>query len=911
MKLPDTHDARRRRPWIWNAPYLAAALFAVAMLLTVWSLQGRETALERNTLARDMQWAEQTARLHLNADQEFLLLLARDQLAGQLDAGGFQIRANQYIANNPQLSNVVWVDATQVVGWAAPFDTIDWIAGEPLSGAQAGVMRAALESGRPTYSPAYVDLRGHRVIELYVPVNRGREPLGAMVAAYPVDGLLHHLVPNWFAEKYRLALLGGDGAEMASNANPRPLDDQLSYAIPFDPPGQGLALRATAYRTHSTLQRFLPAGVIVALSLVLLGTLGMLTQHLRHRVRVERERDRLFNLSLDMLGIFTLDGRFVRANRAFERELGYVPDRLPGRALVEFVHGDDLALTLENLQRLENGEPVTFENRCRGADGQFKWLLWSINPVPEERLLFAVAHDVTPRRAREEALNAETAFRKAMEESTVTGLRAIDTEGRIIYANRAFCEMTGFSAEELVGRLPPFPYWPPEEAESLQRDVDTTLAGKAPRGGFELKIMRKNGERFFVRLYIAPLIDGSGRQRGWMASMNDITEPKRARAALEAANERFVTVLEGLDAAVCVAALDDGRGPARILFANRAFKTIFGFDCVGRDYWLATADCQPPREQLTRTAREIASGGTLPAELFDAELMHAQSGHWYSVHERVIRWVDGQTVRMQIAVDITDRKQMEVAQRQQQERLQRTSRLITMGEMASSLAHELNQPLAAIANYCAGCVTRMQSGIGRPEELLGAMQKASQQAERAGKIVRRVREFVKSREPNRAPADLARIIDDAVGFADIEARKVGARIDVRLAPDLPAALVDSIMIEQVALNLGKNGLEAMQATPPAHRELSVRAGMNAAGMIQVSVTDRGHGIAGRDLEQLFSAFYTTKTDGMGMGLSICRSIVEYHNGRLWAEANPRGGTVFHFTLPAVQAPVQPRQEMRA
>lgn len=910
MKLPASHAAPRR-PWVWNAPYLAAALFAVAMLLTVWSLQGRETELERNTLARDMQWAEQTARLHLNADQEFLSLLARDQVAGQVDANGFQIRANQYVANNPQLSNVVWVDASQQIRWTAPFDTVDWLAGEHVSGAQGGMMRQATESGRPVYSPAYVDVRGHRVIELYVPVLRGRESLGAMVAVYPVNGLLQHLVPNWFTEKYRLTLIDADGADLVSNASPRPLDDDLSYVIPFDPPGHALRLRATAYRIHSTLQRFLPAGVIVALSLVLLGTLGMLTKHLRHRVRVERERDRLFNLSLDMLGIFTLDGRFVRANRAFERELGYAPDRLPGRALVEFVHGDDLALTLDNLKLLENGEPVTFENRCRGADGQFKWLLWSINPVPEERLLFAVAHDVTPRRAREEALNAETAFRKAMEESTVTGLRAVDTEGRIIYANRAFCEMTGFSVDELVGSMPPFPYWPPEEARALQQDIDLTLAGKAPRSGFELKIMRKNGERFYARLYIAPLIDGSGRQRGWMGSMNDITEPKRARAALEAANERFVTVLEGLDASVCVAALDDGRGPARILFANRAFKTIFGFDCVGRDYWQATADCQPPREQLTRAARELASGGTLPAELFDAELMHAQSGHWYSVHERVIRWVDGQMVRMQIAVDITDRKQMEDAQRHQTERLQRTSRLITMGEMASSLAHELNQPLAAIANYCAGCVARMQSGSGRPEDLLAAMQKASQQAERAGKIVRRVREFVKSREPNRAPADLARIIDDAVGFADIEARKVGARIEVQLAPQLPAALVDSIMIEQVVLNLVKNGIEAMQDTPPQRRTLSVRVQVNAAGMIEVAIADHGHGIGGRDMEQLFSAFYTTKADGMGMGLSICRSIVEYHNGRLWAEPNPQGGTIFHFTLPAATAPVQPRQEIRA
>jgi C4-dicarboxylate-specific signal transduction histidine kinase len=252
---------------------------------------------------------------------------------------------------------------------------------------------------------------------------------------------------------------------------------------------------------------------------------------------------------------------------------------------------------------------------------------------------------------------------------------------------------------------------------------------------------------------------------------------------------------------------------------------------------------------------------------------------------------------MEIATDITDRMKMEELNSQQMERLQQTSRLITMGEMASSLAHELNQPLAAIANYNMGCVNRLQANDYRPEELLAAMQKASAQAERAGKIIRRVRDFVKKSEPNRSAVAIAGVIEEVIGFTEIEARKAGVRISVSVPPDLPAAYADKIMIEQVVLNLVKNGLEAMHNTPRLERELAISARANGTDFIEVKVADRGHGVLVGQTEKLFAPFYTTKPEGMGMGLNICRSIIEFHQGRLWAIANSGGGSVFSFTLP--------------
>ena len=496
------------------------------------------------------------------------------------------------------------------------------------------------------------------------------------------------------------------------------------------------------------------------------------------------------------------------------------------------------------------------------------------------------------RAATEEELRAAYAFRQAMSQSLITGLRAIDLEGRITFVNSAFCRMTGFEEDELVGIKAPYPYWPPEEFERLQHNIDAALAGNAPAAGFEMRIMRKSGERFDVRLYFSPLIDADGRQIGWMASMNDITEPKRARVELERAHERFVTVIDGLDSAVHVADVNTGE----ILFANRAFQTIFGGDCVGRDSALITTACRPAPEALTRAPQRIEPE-ELPCELFDGEIQHALSGHWYHVHERAIRWVDGRTVRVQIAADITDKKHIEEVNLQQQKRLEQTSRLITMGEMASSLAHELNQPLSAIANYCAGCVKRMQAGNYKLDDLLAAMQKASDQAERAGKIIRRMRDMVKKGEPNRQAIALAELVDETRAFADIDAQRTSTQIIVDLPDNLPKIVVDRIMIEQVLLNLIKNGIEAMSDVPLDQRKLTLHAAVVDDRMLEVTVGDHGHGLTEDDIEKIFTAFYTTKPEGMGIGLAICRSIIEFHQGRLWVEARREGGTLFHFTVP--------------
>ena len=185
-----------------------------------------------------------------------------------------------------------------------------------------------------------------------------------------------------------------------------------------------------------------------------------------------------------------------------------------------------------------------------------------------------------------------------------------------------------------------------------------------------------------------------------------------------------------------------------------------------------------------------------------------------------------------------------------------------------------------------------------PDALLDAMEQGSRQAERAGEIIRRVREFVSKREPSRALVDFNAIVGAAAALAELDVEKKHVRLALDLAPTLPRVLADEILIEQVILNLVRNGVEAMDETEPGERELRLASQLDLGGQVRFSIADRGCGIADGMAGDAFAPFFTTKPRGMGLGLSICRSILEYHDGRLWCEPNPAGGAIFHFTLPA-------------
>lgn len=534
------------------------------------------------------------------------------------------------------------------------------------------------------------------------------------------------------------------------------------------------------------------------------------------------------------------------------------------------------------------------------------FVLWS---------LYSLWQHTRKRLDAQKALYAETTFRRAMENSVLIGMRVLDMEGRITHVNPAFCRMTGWDESDLVGTLPPYAYWPHDNYPQMRRQIDMTLRGRAPASGFELRVGRKDGTVFHARMYVSPLVDSSGRQTGWMSSMTDITEPRRIREELSAAQERFTTVLESLDAAVSVLASNE----AELLFANRYYRHLFG---VRPDGHLQLTGAAFDAEQassdsidLVDTYAGLPANALTEAQTDTKEVYLESCQKWFEVRRQYIQWVDGHVAQMQIATDITSRKEAQELARQQEEKLQFTSRLTTMGEMASSLAHELNQPLAAISNYCSGAAALVRSERATPETLLGALEKTAQQAVRAGMIIKRIREFVKRSEPKRQPARVPDIVADAIGLAEIEAHKRGIRIVTELSNRLPPVMVDPVLIEQVLVNLLKNAAEAMHTGRPASAEAVITVRMSVeAGAVRVTVIDHGPGVDEKTAERLFEPFYSTKPDGMGMGLNICRSIIESHRGRLWVanNVNEKGevtGCSFSFTLPANDHAGSPGQPM--
>ncbi len=427
--------------------------------------------------------------------------------------------------------------------------------------------------------------------------------------------------------------------------------------------------------------------------------------------------------------------------------------------------GNTLVLRLDG----RRGEPDLFPNVLTA--------LVTAMSIALVTVMVLLAKDSRRRLKAENDLAEALAFRKAMEDSLVTGLRARDLEGRITYVNPAFCQMVGLAAEQLTGQLAPMPYWPPEMVDEYKQRYAVRLAGNAPpREGFESVFMRADGTRFEVLIIEAPLISVQGQQTGWMGAVIDISEQRRI-------------------------------------------------------------------EELSRAS---------------------------------------------------------------QERLQATARLATVGEMASLLSHELNQPLAAIASYANGSLNLLKDPAALPQTLDDvhmALRRIAEQAGRAGKVINSVHDFVRRRDQAREAVAPQALLDAIAPLVNLQARKLQVKVHTRIEPKLPPVLCDRTMVEQVLLNLARNGMQAMDQPGSLERVLVLqvrRAASNAEhGWVEFSVSDVGVGIADDVARQLFTPFFTTKAEGMGLGLSLCRTVVEQHGGHLRFEPLVPRGTVFRFTLPAV------------
>ncbi len=795
------------------APLAAVLMFMAAIVAAFWYLRMEELDREQEALKRDVEYAQQRVRLRLLERQEQLMRIARDLSNQDLERAEFVSRAEALISQYPELQAITWIDDKRRIraSHAAPTVASSQlrIAGEVLKpGETADTFSLARDLQQPVYSqPAATSGESAPLLQLQVPLAAQGKFSGVVLGEYSIDSLLRYGTPTEVLARYAVTLLDGHNQILAGTPlaprNPAQWTPWRArtnaYEVPVSPVGNGLMLRAQAYRTS-------------------LGVVGS--------------------------GLF--------------------------------------------------------------------WLVGTLSAMTAWMLIATWRH--TRRRMRtQEALIAETNFRRAMENSILTGMRALDMQGRITYVNAAFCQMTGWTESELVGQLPPYSYWPESDHESLHAKLRDELSGKTIQGGFQVRVRRRSGTLFDARLYVSPLIDAHGHQTGWMTSMTDITEPNRIREQLSASHERFTIVLEALDASVSVAPL----GSEELLFANKLYRQWFGSQTTGHLQLVAQAGVLPNGEAPTNAGGMDDEDGLMglptdpltSARTENAEIYLPDLGKWLEVRSRYLNWVDGRLAQMVIATDITPRRLAEEQAARQAERAQSVSRLITMGEMASSVAHELNQPLTAISNYCSGMISRIESGQITEEALLSALQKTGHQAHRAGQIIQRIRAFVKKSEPNRQLSDVTSMVSEAVELADIELRRHNVRLTHYVAARLPPVMADTILIEQVLVNLMKNGAESIeQARRPApNRSVELRVvpkQIDDRQVIEFTVQDTGRGLAPEVLERLFEAFFSTKSEGMGIGLNLCRSIVESHQGRMHAENLYNGSEVtgcrFSFWLPLAQ-----------
>ena len=397
-------------------------------------------------------------------------------------------------------------------------------------------------------------------------------------------------------------------------------------------------------------------------------------------------------------------------------------------------------------------------------------------------VLVLLVRDFRRRQLAEAGLAQALAFRKAMEDSLVTGLRARDLDGTITYVNPAFCDMVGYTAHELIGQPAPAPYWPPENAHEFRHRQAIRRAGEMPpREGVESVFMRKDGTRFPVLIIEAPLITAQGGHTGWMGAVLDLTAQRRA-------------------------------------------------------------------EELSRAS---------------------------------------------------------------QERLQASARLATVGEMASLMSHELNQPLAAISSYATGSLNLLDAEGATPSreatmnDVRVALSRIAEQAGRAGKVINSVHDLVRRRTTTRHAVAPYALFDAILPLVHLQAHKLRVKVQLNVPPDLPDVWCEPTMIEQALLNLARNAMQAM-AEVPGERRLTLAAQRVPAqpgqtrDAVLFSVADTGTGISEEVAQALFTPFFTTKAEGMGLGLSLCRTVVEQHGGAIAHRANVPRGTVFSFTLPVAR-----------
>jgi PAS domain S-box-containing protein len=592
--------------------------------------------------------------------------------------------------------------------------------------------------------------------------------------------------------------------------------------------------------------------------------------------------------------------RVLYANSAAEAILGYSRQELMAlESAWTTIHPDFRELARARGHARQRGESVLprYELKLLTKAGTERWVDLAASRFEFEgaTAVLATGVDITDRKQVEEALQvSETNFRTLAE--TIPVAITITRGPRVLYVNSAAEAITGYDRQELMGLES---YWDvvhPDFRELVRERGVARERGEPVPSRYEIRLLPKGGEERWVELS-ASFFEFDGAP-ATLATGIDVTDRKRAEEALRIAQERLELALRGADLGVW-----DWNVPTGHMTYDERSARMMGYAPgeLTSDYRTLETQVHPDDRPRVRDTLQAHLAGLTP--FFEAEhRLRTKSGEWKWILARgqvVVRDERGAPIRCTgTHLDLTDRKRAEEAVRTHREQLAHASRVSLVGQMASGLAHEMAQPLSAMLYYARGCSSRLDDGAWGIPEARQTLGKIATQAERAGKVIHRLKAFVRRAEPQRLPADINTLVRDVLDLSvpDTRANRVAVRLE--LADGLPAVNVDQVEIEQVILNLIRNGIDAMGPNAAEARELVIRTGAGPGAQVVVSVEDNGPGVP-RDLEQrVFEPFFTTKPAGTGLGLPISRSIIEAHGGTLQIEAGSPRGARFSFSLPA-------------